>query len=253
MPATLDQKLKNAELDLVDLGFSADELRNNVTGFVSKKSGLLKFNGVSSSKEPIEDIYFYFNSCEDHINIPLNEIGFLPLMMKNYGFEGESSRLKPNKVYGLNLNSVSREKYDSLLLREEATLGEILETVGSIVNSSMRYDFEKIIGREQASGHVSDWSDAKLNYAPTGEEVSQGICVDAGEQIRNILYNLGLDSKYKILFVGSDIGGFYHDTTLVFNKESGNWGVINSKSPTKEFNFATKEQLKQLGSPYYSG
>jgi hypothetical protein len=252
MPATLEGKLKTYENSLAYDGYSAEELRNNVSGFVPKKSLQFKINGKLTPKKPSEDIYFYFNKSENSVDIPVGTYaGYIPLQNEKYGFSGETSRLNPNKAEGLNLNNASRERYEALTSKQETTLPEILETVGSVVNSSMRYDFDKIIEKEKSLGHVSDWGEAKSKYTPTGEEVSQGVCFDAGKQIRNILYNLGMDSKYKIKHVSSSKNGFMHDTTLVFNEESGAWGVINSKSPTKEFNFATKEQLEKLGHPYH--
>lgn len=41
-----------------------------------------------------------------------------------------------------------------------------------------------------------------------------------------------------------------HDTTLVFNKETGYWVVINSKSPVKVYNLVPKEKLVEIGRPY---
>lgn len=252
MPVTLEGKLKTHENSLAYDGYSEEELRSNVTGFVPKKSLQFKINGKLTPKKPSEDIYFYFNKDENSVDIPVGTyVGYIPLAIEKYGFNAETSKLNPQIVEELNLNNASMKRYQSLVSKQEAKLSEILETVGSIVNSSMMYDFEKIIEKEKSLGYVSDWSEAKSKYIPTGEEVSQGVCFDAGEQIRNILYNLGMDSKYKFKHVSSSKNGFMHDTTIIFNEESGAWGVINSKSPTKGFNFATKEQLEELGSPYY--
>lgn len=252
VPVTLEGKLKTYESSLAYDGYSAEELRNNVTGFVPKKSLQFKINGKLTPKKPSEDIYFYFQKDENSVNILVgNYVGYVPLATEKYGFNGETSKLNPQVVGELDLNDISRERYHALASRQEAKLSEILETVGSVVNSSMRYDFDKIIEKEKSLGHISDWSEAKSKYIPTGEEVSQGVCFDAGKQIRNILSNLGMESKYKVRHVSSSKNGFMHDTTLVFNEESGAWGVINSKSPTKEFNFATRGQLEELGSPYY--
>jgi len=259
MPATLEGKLKSHQSSLACDGYTADELRNNVRGIVPRKSLQFKINslqfkinGKLTPKKPSEDIYFYFNKEEDSLNIPVgNHIGYISLMADKYGFEGEKSKLNPVVVEGLNLNDSSRKRYEMLISKQEATLPEILETVGFVVNSSMRYDFDKIIKKEKSLGYVSNWDEAKSKYAQPGDEVSQGVCFDAGKQIRNILCNLGMNSKYKIRHVSSSKNGFLHDTTLVFNEESGTWGVINSKSPTKDFDFATKDQLEELGHPYY--
>jgi hypothetical protein len=251
----IEEKLEYHLDSLAYYEYTADELRNNVTGVVLKKTIQRKL----SPKKISGVIYFYFNKNEGSIDIEVGDrVGYVPLMPDKYGFNGERTQLNPRKIEGLSLNDTSRIKYNGLLSKCDASLPEILETVGDIVNSSMEYDFNRIIDKEKSSamnkvnssGCVSDWSDAKLRYVPTGDEVSLGICQDAGKQIRSILLNLGMDSKYKIKLVDSSKGGSIHDTTIVFNKDSGAWGIVNSKSPTKEFNLATRDQLQELGTPY---
>lgn len=252
VPVTLERKLKTYENSLAYAGYSFEELRSNVNEFFQREGSQFKIAGNITPNEISETIYFYFKKSENSVDIPVgNGVGYIPLSMEKYGFNGETSKLNSQVIEGLHMNNDSIKRYQSLISRQEASLSEILETVGSVVNSSMRYDFDSFIEKEKSRGNYYDLDELRLTYVPSGKEISQGACFDAGKQIRTLLHSLGMDSKYKIKHVASSKDGVNHDTTLVFNEDSGAWGVINSKSPTKEFNFATRGQLEELGSPYY--
>ena len=115
----------------------------------------------------------------------------------------------------------------------------------------MAYDFGKTRKLEEELGKdPSKWDEPQKSYRPTGEEVMKGTCVDAGELIRTILGSLGMEDRLKYSYVQARNNFAPHNTTVVFDKISGEWAVINSKSPTKPYNLTPKDKLVELGKPY---
>jgi hypothetical protein len=150
----------------------------------------------------------------------------------------------------LDLSSQAESAYQRILGSKEINLNELLDTVGFIVNHSMEYDFDKFRSQCQREESYAPVGAARESYRISGHEVSKGTCVDSGLQIRSILGSLGLEEKYKFLDVSS-VNGSSHDITVVFDKKSGEWAVINSKSPSKPYNLVPKNRLVELGSPYF--
>jgi hypothetical protein len=90
-----------------------------------------------------------------------------------------------------------------------------------------------------------------FGYRPTGREVMKGVCTTAGYFIRQIMHHLGLEDSIKFSHVTSCTERLAnHDTTLVFDRGTGHWAVINSKSPIKPYNLVPKDRLPDLGRPY---
>ncbi len=257
-PANLENILNLYEENEISSNLNINELRQNVSGYIPIKPFTLtnKNNGNKFGGNPINDIYFFFKKDEGDRTIRLSESMYLSLNSDKYGFDNKKIQINPQKIKNLKLSNEATKMYEQLLNSNSINLDEILEKTGYMINSSMEYDFKKIKSFEKtekgSTGYsIEQWKEEEKLYKPTGLEVKKGICRDAGKQIREVLFNLELLNKYGITHVQSSYDGLLHDTTLVFDKQKGNWEVINSKnSETKQFNLANKEQLKELGSPY---
>ena len=174
---------------------------------------------------------------------------YVALAPTEYGFSDERVvTLKPKEIEGLKsrLSPEAAERYNQILHSSKLSFNYLLESVGFIVNHSMAYDktkFNDFIKADELQREVQQ-------YVQEGHETMKGICSDAGTLIRKILYSLGIDDSLGVSFAQSHNGKTAHDTTLVFDKKSGEWAVINSKSPTKEYNLVPKDKLCELGAPY---
>ena len=88
-------------------------------------------------------------------------------------------------------------------------------------------------------------------YKPNGDETLVGYCTHAGDQIRILLTQFIMDPNLRFANVSSPILQVVgHDTTLIFDIETQNWAVINSKSPIKLLNLTPFERLHEIGRPY---
>ncbi len=208
-----------------------------------KRSG----NGVSKQAY---DIFLFFPRAQESLDIRLGfSLMYVALKPSDYGFsDTRMVALTPKEIEGLKskLSPKAAERYAQLLSLSELPLNYLLESVGFIVNHSMAYDKEKFngnIGVEELQKKVGQ-------YKPEGHETMKGICTDAGNLIRQILFSLNLDGSLGVSYVQSHDGSTAHDTTLVFDKKSGEWAVINSKSPFKPYNLVPKDKLEVFGTPY---
>jgi hypothetical protein len=229
------------------------ELRTSVRGFVPKEGWSFKIGGEETKVDPSEDVYFFFHKQDDSVEIPVagQHKMYIPLQREQYGFSPtQRVRINPSRLE-LDLSRSASEVYEGILNSTEMGASELFEIVGFIVNHSMEYDFEKIIASEKELGNdTSKWNEPQRNYHPTGEEVTKGICVDAGAIVRNLLGSLGMEERFGYTCANASNSFAPHDTTVVFDKVSGEWAAINSKSPTKPYNLTPKERLVELGSPY---
>lgn len=212
-------------------------------------------DGVAVSTSPIG--YFFFPRTPTSIEVPIGRHDALcvPLEPSNYGFTSEhKTTLRPCKLE-LYLTDEAASAYERLLATREIELSELCETVGFVVNHSMEFDFEKakaIHAKGLSDMSVAAYEEAlyALGYKPHGGETLKGICSSAGKLIRQILFSLRLDKRIGFFNVGSYNGVSHHDSTLVFDKPTGHWAVINSKSPTKPYNLVPQERLVDFGRPY---
>jgi len=230
-----------------------EELRTSVRGFVPKDGWSFKIGGEETKVDPSEDIYFFFPKQKSSVEIPIagQYEMYIPLQSEQYGFSpNQKIRINP-LCLELNLSRSAREAYEGILNLREESVSDLFELVGFIINDSMEYDFKKIIASEKELGNDTlKWDEPQRNYHPTGDEVNKGICVDAGKIIRNLLESLGMEKRFGYTYANARNNFASHDTTVVFDKISGEWAVINSKSPTKSYNLTPKEKLVELGSPY---
>ena len=173
---------------------------------------------------------------------------YLHLDRKKYGF-GEDVRVDVNpRRVNIRFAPQAQEIYDMLLLREYVGLNSLLDNTGFIVNSSMVYDPEA--GCSEAEENAKTSLKLAGDYKPSGDETLRGICGDSGDLIRTLLYNFRMPDTIKYLHVSTKIGSLQHDNTVVFDVNSGNWAVINSKSPRIEHNLVAKEDLGDMGNVY---
>jgi hypothetical protein len=217
MTDDLEQRVETASLE----NLSLTDLRKFV---VAEET-------VNHFGSPTTTYYIFFPKTGTSVQIPLGQTGvYISLEPDNYGLKRE--------------------------------VEAIVESSGAEVNNAMAYDFEKIEDAlsaeiEKAEGSLrlakeqerEYYRAMKRDYQPKGNERIKGVCSDAGEMIRERLYET-LSEQYGVILVSANNGRTTHDTTLVFNKETGHWAVVNSKSPVKEYNLVPKEKLAELGTPY---
>ena len=275
-PSFIKGKPENLELMLAEYSpkkqtnISVEDLRSSITGYTSRRTSVVL---KDKDNQPMGDgvvitTYFYFPKKENSIEIQLNEGTnlYLALQPENYGFPQERTvRIAPMAVK-LELSKRARDVYSKILSLNCLEINDLLESVGFIINSSMEFDFKmaedavrkteigvlNYLGKDYFEKSIKERFDYMKSggYIPTGEEIMKGFCQTSGNLIRQILDQLGLEESIKFLGHNSDNGITSHDTTLVFDKYSGHWAVINSKSATKFYNLAPKDKLVELGSPY---
>lgn len=172
----------------------------------------------------------------------------IPLKSSDYGFPNSRTVRVDRRGRVTGFSPGAEEAYATLFEREEVSLNDALETIARAVNHSIEYDVSTVESgdfRETEKVAIRD-----SGYKPRGDETVKGICSDAGELIRT-LFGLALrDSTLRYVEVAStnEIGP--HDTTVVFDTQTGNWAVVNSKSPLKPYNLVPRERLEDLGHPF---
>jgi len=175
----------------------------------------------------------------------------IPLKKDNYGFpENRRISIVPARRLELSLNEESRVRYEQILSSKQVPANLLLDYAGFMINNSMRFSPEGTSDSEYKCG-VEVLELAGKNYRPTGKETMSGMCAKAGNLIRKILNSLNMEDTIRFTNVHAVIGRYSHDNTVVFDINSGNWAVINSKSPRIEHNLVPKDGLKRMGMPYY--
>jgi hypothetical protein len=251
MQAKLEERLQSFNPD-GKTNITKEELRSSLIRYDEGVSiGLV---GEDVRDNPLEQLYFFFPRQENSLNIPLSNQKemYLALQPDTYGFSDDRMvSINPTPL-NLDLSQRAREVYDNILASPEMKINTLLEAVGFIVNHSLDYDFDKQRELDRKwGGDASRWDELQKNYRSTGKEVLKGDCQDAGAMIRDILGSLGMEDNLKYTKVIARDGPFFHDTTMIFDKDTGEWAVINSKSPSKQYNLVSKEKLHELGSPFY--
>lgn len=139
------------------------------------------------------------------------------------------------------------KRFQQLRQKTEIDLIELIEELNSIAKDSIEFDFSSQYAKERLS-HFAD------SYKPLQFANIKGVCEDAGNRFRWLLNRIGLPKNIAYAKVGAySSKGPSHDNTLIIDLSKGTWFAVNSLSPNpeKQFNIATKEQLKILGDPYY--
>ena len=180
----------------------------------------------------------------------------------------------------------TRAMFLRLFQHDQYPLNDALEILTRTVNDSMEYDMPKAVQKmlgtvtylvglrfqgefapsvpidqltdsliEPITGLCQDVEAAK--YVPKGIETMTGICADAGDYIRCLLEEILVDPVLRYCKInvkntypppGYLVGG--HDVTQVFDIKTGNWIILNSKSPRLFYNIVPKENLAELGPPF---
>jgi hypothetical protein len=224
------------------------DLRKNAVGY-SIDDDTLEIPGFEST---VEHRYLFFPKTDKSISFSISGspgLFLVALDPDKYGFpENEYIKIKP-KPLELKLSSTSKQEYSSLLHSKEIPANELFEKVGAIVNNSMKYSFDNLRRDFEESQVNYRFADVEKNsgYKSKGDEVEEGYCSDAGKKIRAVLGHMNMDKDYHFTRVVFRKDNREHDATLVFNKTSGDWAIINSKSPTKPYNLVPKEKLSELG------
>lgn len=212
-------------------------------------------------------ITIFFTKQWADININRGII-HIPLHLNKYWFgNDENIHIKPiiERKPELNLHPKLKNIYDNIFEEQDILINELLENIGKIVNESMVYDFDYMREKQlQENKEISfnseeerkreeektrEVRDIKMReqYETTWIETNKGVCHHAGKIIREILAKIWLPENIKYLDINTNSWWpASHDTTLVFDSNTGNRAIINSKSPTKNFNLAWKEDLPKL-------
>jgi len=215
----------------------------------SYKKYEIKCSQTGQSK--IYNHFFFFDNgnCYFNFNSGAVVLFYIPLFKERYGFSDDLSiRIKP-KESDLKLNEESREVYAGILKMRNVPLNFILNSAGYIIDNSMLFSPEGTSGSEFENGKRA-LEIAGERYKPSGKETMTGMCAKSGDFIRGLLNSFNLPENIKYMAVSSRIDPFFHDTTLVFDINTGVWAAINSKSPRIPYNLVSKENLKKMGESY---
>jgi hypothetical protein len=142
-------------------------------------------------------------------------------------------------------------------LKSKVDLVELIEELSMIAKLSFEYDFE-------LSGDVPRLEEWRQRYAEWEEKHDaasykrdKGVCGHAGKRFRSLLHSAGLPNHIKYYQVWCTTRETYdeakqieHDTTVVVDLQKNTWFVVNSLSPTKQYNITPKEKLTELGEPF---
>ena len=242
VPSDLEEKLQGFNPE-AHSNITLEQIRANIKGYAPSKS----------PKYVSEEVYVFFLPRNTSIKIRLADHFEIiaPLEASNYGFPDSTRvRISPYRMQ-FQLSEKEEQAYEQLLRETEIPINKLLETVGFIINSSMAYDFDKIIGLTREREHDASFFEELRNVSQKPCDASfSGICTDAGELIRMLLRSLQLDQTFLFTHVSSTDGQSTHDTTTFFDTQTGKWAIINSKSPTKQYNLVPASQVTALGAPY---
>jgi len=223
---------------------------------IEKEDKEIVVDGVKVKLDDKKYAYFYPDGNDIHI---YTSDFIIPIMGRNYGFPADrivkTKNINPAEL-DISFSKSSSKEYTGLTLRPEANLNESLEIIAKCVNDSIAYDI-KLVEQNYREGKIGwEWYKElvkclkKSNYKPNGEETMKGICADAGNLIRKLLAETIVDEDLRCAEISAQSKISHHDTTFVLDIKTGNWVVVNSKSPLKQYNLVPKEKLDELGYPY---
>jgi len=203
--------------------------------------------------------YKYFEPGEGDKDISYIQL-HIPLNLSNYGFP-DSRRVKIDMEAKtkINLKPSMRQFYECMINTDEVPLNFVLETLTMVVNDSMEYDFEKALDgiKKYVDGYTSPKARMRAqkeyqgfldgikicDYKPFGDETMHGICTDSGDLIRELVKITIIDPELRYTKTRTNV---HHDVTTVFDIETGNWVVLNSKSPLKLYYLVPKDIIPDL-------
>lgn len=249
----------NKKIRIINKTVNKDEEWTNETDETDEISNILKDKNIS--------ITIFFKKQWADLNIHRGIID-IPLCLDKYWFDDNKSiHIKPiteNKPK-IDLHPQLNIVYDDIFKEQDISINKLLENIGKIINESMIYDFDDIREqqlrenqevpfnsedeRKKEEERIREARDIRMRetYTPTWIETNKGVCYHAGNMIRNILSKIWLPKNIKYLTISTNSWWpASHDTTLVFDSNTGNRAIINSKSPTKNFNLAWREDLPKL-------
>lgn len=233
-----------------------EELLRHFVGYIPEvyAPGILSL--VKEGREgvyfnPTPKLYFYFPPPEGKkVDIPLaiHEEFRLALNLDLFGFPSKPLvSINPMDI-DFELSQDGMKRYRDLICRREIPALELMEAIGFMVNDSFEVNYDQLGWLAKRMGTTVQA--LKEKYPPTGREVHKGVCGDSGKQIRMILASLQIEERFRWTYVQSDNGICSHDTTVLFDVQTGEWGIINSKSDFKPYNVVPKGKLAELGRPY---
>ena len=231
----LNQKLKADGRTLV-IGKAPKNclFKDHITAYIADKP-----KQIFKNRETNYDIYLVFTY------FPVSQDS---MMLSPAGREEQAPSDWNDKEAFFEFNTPSLSKYG---FPSNPKLMKKLESVAKNVNDSMEYDFKAakliVVKNQKCNDNLEERVEQFVKnapYRPTGKETQKGICSDAGCQIRDKLNKIK-DVKFHWLKTKRERHGLdiEHDTTFVYNPETLEWAVLNSKSPYLQFNVFPKELL----------
>jgi hypothetical protein len=256
----LSQDIKAAEAEiqlLADMESGTPEAEKLHTSFITAVEKVRKeikdveqwIMSLEATLERIKNASSVLKYVEEMVQHP-EKVGFtvnkVRFTLEGYGFpRNEWVTIQPERV-PLPLPPRAERMYGRILHSSRYNLNELLEQVASIVNDSMAYDFARATVKDK---RMSGYWERLKEKTKKSSTTLKGVCTDAGIIIRAIIHNLHLPKEYGFR-VAATTGEVIHDLTIVFNRNSKRWVLINSKSPTKKYYLVPKEQVLWLGRLY---
>lgn len=214
----------------------------------TEKRGL-RVKVVGNNWKEIYRKYAYF-SPDSGSNVFYFYGHIVPLSPEKYGFSSSRKVRVSGKTNKIKFSPEAQHLYDKVFANSEVPLDEAMEAIAKCVNDSMEYDAAAIESENYSQAFKDKIKSS--GYAPRGDETLKGICIDAGNFIRQLIETTLDDPTLRYARVGGITKISEHDTTLIFDTKSGEWAAVNSKSPLNRYNLVPKEKLAELGYPYSS-
>jgi hypothetical protein len=163
----------------------------------------------------------------------------------------------------LHLNERSDSELDRLYSSGNIAVNGLLETVGGIVNGSMEYDTKVLTDALTTIAQEKDLSKEALQreldtlnevHAYDPDATMTGVCRHAGLLMRDILLSLELEGDRYLWaqttgLIEGDVPAL-HDYTVLVDRETGHWALINSKTTRNEMNLVPRDRLDECGLPF---
>ncbi len=224
----------------------------HITGYTSERA-MVRIVGKPAGR--LTTLYSFFQKTEESIDLQVANLPWFILPVpKRYKFSSDATVQLKGEQLDLGLSQKANQEYQELLVEGKVSVPKALETFGSIVNSSLRYDFAIMKSYCKGEEFEKFWEELEAQYQPTGDESKVGHCVVAGKMIRNLIdHHCGTQLRYTKVSTGryTTFKGeehlLVHDVTYVFNTQG--CGIVNSKSPTLQDNLIPEEALHKYGDP----
>jgi len=210
----------------------------------------------NAGKREFEHIRYFLFSPKSEQNTEIryyNKKVFIPTNMQNYSTKPIIIKtIHPTRpAFFGELTKENKEQYINLELNPPKNLVELAEHLSQITKQSIEYDIDNIKYKKEFKEKDPQLiKKAKQSYIVPKHPDKKGKCVDQGNRFRQSLQAIGLPSNIKYTKISCDRGNIYHDLTLIMDTDSKQWFLVNSLSPTLNFDVIEKENISEIGRIY---